>query len=163
MNVKLFYTHRQPSSASSSSRHPFPLPPACRENFLSAGTMAKGPGETGFVEDYMYNKIARNPGVARSVAEYLGKFTSQEEDRTFIKGSQVWTVWTALGSLTICRALVNVGSVGLLCECVAGRRGAQCTWALHIQGRGLRVALVACWGHGCSSIALLHMHMQRVV
>ena len=54
--------------------------------------MAKGPGETGFVEDYMYNKIARNPGVARSVAEYLGKFTSQEEDRTFIKGSQVWMV-----------------------------------------------------------------------
>jgi hypothetical protein len=63
----------------------------CRNNFLKAGTMAKGAAESGAVESYMCNKIKRNPLVASSCAAYLGEFEAEEGANGIQKDTQ-WLV-----------------------------------------------------------------------
>lgn len=63
-----------------------------RRNFLGAGTMARGAGETGVVEDYLCRRMAAHPLVKRYMAEYLGSFVAETFQGNFTMGSQ-WLVW----------------------------------------------------------------------
>eukprot|EP00803_Ostreobium_quekettii_P007304 evm.model.scf_1316.2 EVM.evm.TU.scf_1316.2 scf_1316:5914-9132(+) len=63
-----------------------------RGNFLGGGTMARGAGETGQAEAYMYAKIGRNLLVKPWCANYKGVFFAEQSDGGFIAGSQ-WLVW----------------------------------------------------------------------
>eukprot|EP00882_Tetradesmus_deserticola_P007090 GHRQ01007464.1.p1 GENE.GHRQ01007464.1~~GHRQ01007464.1.p1 ORF type:complete len:348 (+),score=112.45 GHRQ01007464.1:87-1130(+) len=75
-----------------------------RNNFLKAGTMAKGAAESGAVESYMCNKIKRNPVVAGRCAAYLGEFEAEEGTNGIQKGTQ-WLVWKFESDSTLGDAL----------------------------------------------------------
>ncbi|KAK9817239.1 hypothetical protein WJX72_011627 [[Myrmecia] bisecta] len=63
-----------------------------RRDFLKAGTMAKGAGETGQAEAYMCAKVKRDALVRQSCAQYLGQFIADRSEGGFTKGTQ-WLVW----------------------------------------------------------------------
>ncbi|WIA36617.1 hypothetical protein OEZ86_007905 [Tetradesmus obliquus] len=75
-----------------------------RNNFLKAGTMAKGAAESGAVESYMCDKIKRNPLVAANCAAYLGEFTAEEGTNGIQKDTQ-WLVWKFESDSTLGDAL----------------------------------------------------------
>ncbi|CAK0787333.1 hypothetical protein CVIRNUC_010551 [Coccomyxa viridis] len=80
-----------------------------RSNFLKAGTMARGAGETGVAEAYMCSRIMRDPLVRQCVAEYQGEFIADASDGGFTKGTQ-WLVWKFESDSTLGDALS--GSLG---------------------------------------------------
>eukprot|EP01025_Chloroclados_australasicus_P069956 TRINITY_DN996_c1_g2_i2.p1 TRINITY_DN996_c1_g2~~TRINITY_DN996_c1_g2_i2.p1 ORF type:complete len:502 (-),score=54.19 TRINITY_DN996_c1_g2_i2:395-1900(-) len=63
-----------------------------RRNFFKAGTIARGPEETGAVESYMNSKIQRNLFARVHVAEFRGQFVAEESVGGFTKGTQ-WLVF----------------------------------------------------------------------
>eukprot|EP01024_Parvocaulis_polyphysoides_P031717 TRINITY_DN28572_c0_g2_i2.p1 TRINITY_DN28572_c0_g2~~TRINITY_DN28572_c0_g2_i2.p1 ORF type:complete len:324 (-),score=39.59 TRINITY_DN28572_c0_g2_i2:59-1030(-) len=63
-----------------------------RKNFFKAGTIARGPEETGAVEIYMNSKVSRNLFAKRHVAEFRGQFTADESIGGFTKGTN-WLVF----------------------------------------------------------------------
>lgn len=74
-----------------------------RQNFLKTGTMAKGAQETGVVESYMCEKVARSPLASRSVAQFMGSFMADESRSGFTKGTQ-WLVWKFESDSTVADA-----------------------------------------------------------
>lgn len=71
-----------------------------RADFLRSGTMARGAGETGKVEQYLCSRVSRNPMARASCAEYLGEFTAEASEYGFTKGTApLWlfpaTLWCA--------------------------------------------------------------------
>ncbi|MEW5298340.1 MAG: hypothetical protein WDW36_001477 [Sanguina aurantia] len=86
-----------------------------RSDFMKAGTMAKGAGETGKVEAYMNAKLKRNPIASSSCAQYLGYFVVDEADGQFAKGTQ-WLVWKFESDATLADAVE--GKLGVFPECL---------------------------------------------
>ncbi|CAD7700518.1 unnamed protein product [Ostreobium quekettii] len=75
-----------------------------RGKFLGGGTIARGAGETGQAEAYMYSKIGRNPLVKPRCANYKGVFFADQSDGGFTVGSQ-WLVWDFESDATLSDAL----------------------------------------------------------
>lgn len=99
---------------------------AIRTNFLKAGTIARGAGETGKVEAYVCSRIAAHPRVQNFAAEYLGTFDAESSGGGFAAGSQ-WLVWRFETDATLGDALV--GALGpfpeVLSEIMLGERKAK--------------------------------------
>ncbi|RMZ53509.1 hypothetical protein APUTEX25_003331, partial [Auxenochlorella protothecoides] len=83
-----------------------------RTNFLKAGTMARGAGETGQVESYMNLRISRHPTVARRVARYLGQFEVAGASGAFTRGTQ-WLVWRFESDATLADAMAGLLDGGM--------------------------------------------------
>jgi serine/threonine protein kinase len=87
-----------------------------RANFLKAGTMARGAGETGQVEDYVCTRLSGHPTVRNSAAGYLGAFVASGTAGGIVAGTQ-WLVWRFESDATLGDACS--GALGSFPECLA--------------------------------------------
>eukprot|EP00798_Chlamydomonas_sp_ICE-L_P018636 gene18636-25150_t len=97
-----------------------------RQDFLKAGTVAKGSSEGGQVEAFMCAKVKRNPSAKASCANYQGYFEVKATKGQYTKGSQ-WLVWEYECENTLGDALT--GQLGPFPRCLEdfnmGRPGTE--------------------------------------
>lgn len=87
-----------------------------RSDFLRSGTMARGAGETGKVEQYLCSRVSRNPLARASCAQYLGEFVAEASEYGFTKGTQ-WLIWKYESDSTLGDAVS--GNLGAFPACLA--------------------------------------------
>ena len=87
-----------------------------RANFLRSGTIARGAGETGQVEDYVCTRISAHPSIRPIAAEYLGNFVADSSTGGITAGTQ-WLIWRFESDATLADACA--GALGPFPECLA--------------------------------------------